>query len=105
MKAVIFREYGGIEKLLFEDVPDPKISDDEVLIAVKSCSINHLDIWVRQGIPAYRPPFPHISGCDISGVVEAVGSASISKSIQKTITHCLVILLESEKGTKNPSSS
>ena len=73
MKAIIFREHGGPEKLLYEDVPDPVISDEEVLIAVKACSINHVDIWVRQGIPAYRPTFPHICGCDVSGIVEAVG--------------------------------
>lgn len=73
MKAMIFRENGGPEKLLYEEVADPKIGEDEVLIAVKACSINHVDIWVREGIPAYKTVFPHISGCDVSGVVEAIG--------------------------------
>ena len=76
MKAMIFREHGGTEKLLYEDVADPKIGDDEVLISVKACSINHVDIWVREGIPAYKTIFPHISGCDVSGVVEAVGRSA-----------------------------
>ena len=73
MKAAIFREFGGPEKLIYEDVPVPSIGHDEVLIRVKACSINHLDIWIRQGIPAYRLTLPHISGCDIAGIVEAIG--------------------------------
>lgn len=73
MKAVTFHEYGGPEKLLYEEMPDPIISDDEVLVAVKACSINHVDIWVRQGMPAYKISLPHISGCDVAGVVESVG--------------------------------
>jgi NADPH:quinone reductase-like Zn-dependent oxidoreductase len=73
MKAVIFREHGGPEKLLVAEMPDPVISDDEVLVTVKACSLNHVDVWVREGIPAYRIKLPHISGCDVAGVVEAVG--------------------------------
>jgi len=73
MKAVVFHEHGGPEKLVYESVPTPVAGDDEVLIRVRACSINHVDIWVRQGIPAYKTSFPHISGCDVAGVVEAVG--------------------------------
>lgn len=73
MKAVVFHEFGGPEKLVYTDVPDPRIGDDEALIRVKACSVNHLDIWIRQGIPAYKLTLPHISGCDIVGIVEAAG--------------------------------
>ena len=73
MKASIFHEFGGPEKLVYEDVPVPSIGRDEVLVRVRACALNHLDIWVRQGIPAYKLILPHISGCDISGVVESVG--------------------------------
>lgn len=73
MKAVVFHEHGGPEKLIYEDVPTPQPGDEEILLRVKACSINHVDIWVRQGIPAYKTTFPHISGCDVSGVVERVG--------------------------------
>jgi 2-desacetyl-2-hydroxyethyl bacteriochlorophyllide A dehydrogenase len=45
----------------------------DVLVRVKACALNHLDIWVRQGIPAYKTPLPHVPGSDIAGVVEAVG--------------------------------
>lgn len=75
MKAAIFNEHGGPDKLIYKNVPDPVISENEVMIKVKACSINHLDIWVRQGIPAYKVSFPHISGQDVSGVVEECGTA------------------------------
>ena len=74
MKAVVFREFGGPEKLRYEDVADPKISETEVLIRVRACALNHLDIWARQGTRSERIPMPHISGCDISGEVARVGS-------------------------------
>ena len=74
MKAVVFHEHGGPEKLQYEDWPEPQVKPDEVLVRVKACALNHLDIWVRQGIPAYQIPLPHISGSDVSGQVERVGS-------------------------------
>ncbi|MGH7259676.1 MAG: zinc-binding dehydrogenase [Nitrospiraceae bacterium] len=74
MKAVVFHEHGGPEKLQYEDRPDPQIKPDEVLVRVKACALNHLDIWIRQGIPAYPIALPHISGCDVAGIVEQVGS-------------------------------
>jgi 2-desacetyl-2-hydroxyethyl bacteriochlorophyllide A dehydrogenase len=73
MKAVLFREHGGPDKLSYEEMPTPQIGAEEVLVRVKACALNHLDIWVRQGNPAYPMPLPHVSGSDIAGVVEAVG--------------------------------
>ncbi len=52
----------------------PAMAQEDVLIRVKACALNHLDIWIRQGNPAYPMPLPHISGSDIAGVVEDVGS-------------------------------
>ncbi len=74
MKAVVFREFGGPERLSYEDVTEPKISETEVLIRVRACALNHLDIWARQGTRGERIPMPHISGCDISGEVAGCGS-------------------------------
>ena len=74
MKAVIFRQHGGPDKLSYEDLPMPTVGSDEVLVKVKACALNHLDIWVRQGNPAYPMPLPHVSGSDVSGVVEQIGS-------------------------------
>ena len=74
MKAVIFRRHGGPDVLEYADVPDPLLEDGEgVLVRVKACALNHLDIWIRQGIPAYQIALPHICGCDVAGVVERIG--------------------------------
>ncbi|MGZ8380154.1 MAG: zinc-binding dehydrogenase [Nitrospira sp.] len=73
MKAVLFREHGGPEQLSYEEMPRPPIGPQEVLIRVKACALNHLDIWVRQGNPAYAIPLPHVLGSDVAGVVEDVG--------------------------------
>lgn len=81
MKAVIFHEFGGPDKLIYEDVAEPTIGKDEVLVRVKACSINHLDIWVRGGIPAYKISLPHISGCDVSGIVEKIGEDVLNINI------------------------
>ncbi|MCE3223238.1 MAG: putative NAD-dependent alcohol dehydrogenase [Nitrospira sp.] len=74
MNAVVFHEHGGPGKLQYQEMPAPTLSQNEVLIRVKACALNHLDIWIRQGSPAYPMPLPHISGSDIAGVVEQIGS-------------------------------
>lgn len=74
MKAVLFRQHGGPDKLSYEDLPTPTISPSEVLVRVKACALNHLDIWIRQGNPAYPMPLPHVSGSDVAGIVEQVGA-------------------------------
>lgn len=73
MKAVLFREHGGPEKLSYEDLPEPTIGPEDVRVRVKACALNHLDIWVREGNPAYPIPLPHVSGSDAAGIVEQVG--------------------------------
>src|SRR3990167_2856025 len=73
MKAVIFRRHGGPDVLEYTDVPDPSPGAGQLLVRVKACALNHLDCWIRQGIAAYRIQLPHISGCDVAGVVERVG--------------------------------
>lgn len=70
MNAVRFHRHGGPEVLQYEEAPDPEPTQDEVLVRVKACALNHLDIWARQGLPNVEIPMPHISGCDIAGVVE-----------------------------------
>jgi NADPH:quinone reductase-like Zn-dependent oxidoreductase len=71
MKAVRFHEYGGPEVLRYEDVPDPQLGSDAVLVRVKACALNHLDLWVRKGTT--KSPLPHINGSDIAGEVAGVG--------------------------------
>ncbi len=72
MKAVRFHRHGGPEVLAYEEAPDPVPSSDDALVRVKACALNHLDIWARDGLPNVETPMPHISGSDISGVVEWV---------------------------------
>ena len=72
MKAVRFHEHGGPEVLKHEEAPDPVPNSDEALVRVKACALNHLDIWARNGLKNVEIPLPHISGCDVSGVVEWV---------------------------------
>ena len=75
MKAIIIRKHGGPDVLSYEQVPDPVPDKGEVLVRVNYCAINHLDIWVRNGITGKKVQFPHILGCDISGtLVEGFGS-------------------------------
>ncbi len=74
MKAIRFHEHGGLEVLRYEDVDVPKPGAGEVLVKVSACALNHLDIWIRNGIPSYKIPMPHISGCDVSGWVEECGA-------------------------------
>lgn len=73
MKAAIFRQHGGPEVLEYADVPEPRMQANEVLVEVKACALNHLDIFVRRGMPGIDIPLPHILGNDIAGVVREVG--------------------------------
>ena len=71
VKAILIREDGGPEVLLYEDVPDPEPGPGEVLVRMRFASLNHLDVWTRKGLPSV--PKPRILGADGSGVVEALG--------------------------------
>jgi NADPH:quinone reductase-like Zn-dependent oxidoreductase len=74
MNAVRFHEHGGLDVLKYEGAPDPAIQADEVLVRVKACALNHLDLWLRMGVRAWKLPMPHIVGSDVSGEVVEVGS-------------------------------
>jgi NADPH:quinone reductase-like Zn-dependent oxidoreductase len=71
VKAVRIHEDGGPEVLLYEEVPDPEPDAGEVLIALRAASLNHLDVWVRKGLPSV--PKPRIMGADGAGIVAGVG--------------------------------
>jgi zinc-binding alcohol dehydrogenase/oxidoreductase len=67
MKAIRIHEDGGPEVLRYEEVPDPTPGEGEVLVELKAASLNHLDVWVRKGLPSV--PKPRILGADGAGVV------------------------------------
>ncbi len=71
MKAVRIHQFGGPEVLIYEDVPDPQPRKDQILVRVRACSVNHLDIWVRKGLPGVK--LPHILGSDVAGEIVEVG--------------------------------
>ncbi len=71
MKAVRIHQFGGTEVLTYEDIPDPQLRKDQVLVRVKACSLNHLDVWVRKGLPGIK--LPHILGSDVAGEIAEIG--------------------------------
>ncbi|MGB9177815.1 MAG: zinc-binding dehydrogenase [Pyrinomonadaceae bacterium] len=74
MKAVVFKQHGGPEVLEYTDAPEPELKANEVLVEVRACALNHLDVWVRGGLPGIEVPMPHILGNDIAGVVREAGA-------------------------------
>jgi NADPH2:quinone reductase len=74
MKAVLLNEFGGVDKLEYTDFPTPQINPNEILIKVAGVALNHLDLFVRKGIPGLILEMPHILGSDISGSITEVGS-------------------------------
>src|SRR5205814_4297677 len=71
MKAVRSHEFGAPEVLKYEDVPEPQLRKDQVLVRVRACALNHLDLWIRKGLPGIK--LPHINGSDVAGEVAQVG--------------------------------
>ena len=74
MKAVMIHQHGGPEVLKYQDWPEPEIKANEALIRVRACSLNHLDLFIRAGIPGLKYAFPHVLGSDMSGEVVRVGA-------------------------------
>jgi len=75
VKALAFHEHGGLDKLGYQDVADPKIGETDVLVRVRAAALNHLDLFVREGLPGLTLPMPFWTGCDIAGEVAQVGTA------------------------------
>jgi NADPH:quinone reductase-like Zn-dependent oxidoreductase len=76
MRAVRMHQHGGPDVLVYEDAPDPRPGPLEVRVRVRAVALNHIDLWVRRGLPRLRLQFPHILGADIAGVVDAVGEGA-----------------------------
>jgi NADPH:quinone reductase-like Zn-dependent oxidoreductase len=74
VKAITIHEHGGPEVLRYEDMPDPVPGPGEVLVRVRACALNHLDLWTRRGLPGRSVAFPHVLGNDVAGEVVALGS-------------------------------
>ncbi len=75
MRAIVIREHGSFESLRMEDMPEPQPQAHEVVVGLKACGLNHLDLWLRRGVPGHTFPLPLIPGSDGAGVVTGLGSA------------------------------
>jgi NADPH:quinone reductase-like Zn-dependent oxidoreductase len=97
MRAVFFKEHGGPDRLELGELPDPRVGPNDVRVRVKACALNHLDLFVRGGLPNLKLPLPHILGSDVAGIVESVGAevrelrpgASVVINPALTCGHCL----------------
>ena len=85
MKAVVFHEHGGLDKLRYEETPLPVVGSNVVLVKVGACALNHLDIWAREGVRRVKVTLPHISGSDISGTIAEVGDSVSQVNIKDRV--------------------
>lgn len=74
MKAAIFYKRGGIENLKFDEVPTPQIGPTDVLVKVRACGLNHLDLFTREGTHGVRAPLPHVGGLETAGEIVERGA-------------------------------
>jgi alcohol dehydrogenase len=86
MKAAVIEQQGGIENIVYRDWDDPVPKADDVIVRVSACGLNHLDIFVRRGMPGFPVPMPFISGGDIAGEICARGDNVSSWSIGDRVT-------------------
>jgi NADPH:quinone reductase-like Zn-dependent oxidoreductase len=98
MRAVVFRRHGGPDVMEVGEVPDPVPGPGEVLVRVRAAALNHIDVWVRRGLPALKVAFPHVPGGDVCGVVAALGPGAQAPGA--TIT-----LKEGDRVVVNPGLS
>lgn len=85
MKAVRFHAHGGPEVLRYEDVPDPKAGPGEIVLRVRAASVNHLDIWMRKGLPGIKIPLPRVPGADAAGEIVEVGAGVTDRKVGERV--------------------
>ena len=73
MKAAVIEAQGGIENIAYRDWDDPSPGPGDAVVRVAACGLNHLDIFVRRGMPGFPVPMPFISGGDIAGTIDSLG--------------------------------
>jgi NADPH:quinone reductase-like Zn-dependent oxidoreductase len=97
MKALYFKEHGDLDVIQYGDVADPKPGAGEVLVRVRACAINHLDIWVRRGWPGLKLKMPHWCGADVAGEIIELGEGISDWKIgQRVVVDPGINILEDE---------
>jgi NADPH:quinone reductase-like Zn-dependent oxidoreductase len=85
LKAVVIRKHGGPDVLSYEDVKNPAPKKGHVIVKVDYCAVNHLDVWVRNGLLGKKVSFPHILGCDICGTL--IDNSGSFKKNEKVVVY------------------
>jgi len=85
VKAIVLREHGGPEVLHEEQLPVPEPGPGQVRVRVRAVALNHLDLWVRRGGPAFHLDYPHRLGADIAGTIDAIGPGVAAEVGAKTV--------------------
>lgn len=86
MKAVRVHEHGDFEVLRIENITAPVAVAGQVRIRVEYAALNHLDTWVRRGVPGHKFPLPITPGCDFSGVIESIGDGVVHCKVGDRVT-------------------
>src|SRR5262245_46640505 len=73
MRAITLREHGDESVLKLEELPRPDPGPRQVRVRVRAVAVNHLDLWVRRGLPNLKLTYPHVLGADVAGEIDAVG--------------------------------
>src|SRR3990170_4649677 len=74
MRAAVYTAHGGPDVIGLQEMPVPAVDPGTVRVRVRAVALNHLDLWLRKGLPRVKVTFPHIPGADVAGVVEATGA-------------------------------
>ncbi len=85
MKAIYFDKHGGAEALTFGELPNPVTRPGTVKVDVHAASLNHIDVFLRGGLPGIKIPLPHIPGCDAAGVVREIGDGVTNVTIGQRV--------------------
>src|SRR5690349_22296908 len=75
-EAMVLERHGGPDVLEQRTIEIPPPGPREVLVRVRAVAMNHMDLWVRRGGPAFKLVYPHRLGCDVAGNIEALGSGA-----------------------------
>jgi len=85
MKALYFDEHGELDVVKFGEVPTPVPEADEVLVRVRACALNFLDIWVRRGWPGLKLKMPHWCGADVAGEIVELGDQVTDRQVGQRV--------------------